>query len=267
MTNPAKHILVVEDERHLAAGIKFNLEAEGYRVTVVNNGKEALEAFSQSKFDLILMDCHMPEMDGFEATRKIRETEKESNMARIPVVALTANAMQQDREECLNAGMDDHLSKPYTRLQIRATLERWLSQKAAAPTPKPEKTETVAATPIDQILDKTALDGIRALQMEGAPDVLESVISLYLDDAPKLMERLKHAVAANDAPEIERAAHTLKSSSASLGALKVSELCKRLETSARQHVLDQSTEILTELETTYNGIQSALAAAREKRAA
>jgi CheY-like chemotaxis protein len=243
------------------------LGIEGYRVTVVNNGKEALEAFTQASFDLILMDCHMPEMDGFEATRKIRETEKQSNMVRIPVVALTANAMQQDREECLNAGMDDHLSKPYTRLQIRATLERWLSQKAAAPAPKVEKAQAVAPKPIDQILDKAALDGIRSLQMEGAPDVLESVINLYLDDAPKLMERLKHAVAANDAPEIERAAHTLKSSSASLGALKVSELCKKLEMSARQHAAAESTQILTELEATYDGIQVALTAAREMRAA
>ena len=263
-------ILLAEDNPVNQEVARRMLGIEGYRVTVVNNGKEALEAFSQSAFDLILMDCHMPEMDGFEATRKIREAEKQSN-TRIPVVALTANAMQQDRDECLNAGMDDHLSKPYTRLQIRATLERWLSQKAAAAAaaaaPKPETNDAVVATPIDQILDKAALDGIRALQMEGAPDVLDSVISLYLDDAPKLMERLKHAVAANDAPEVERAAHTLKSSSASLGALKVSELCKQLEASARQHVLEQSTTLLTELETTYDGIQSALTAARQKRVA
>ncbi|MDB5902472.1 MAG: hypothetical protein JWM26_1350 [Betaproteobacteria bacterium] len=102
------------------------LKIEGYQVIVAKSGVEALEAYSKSAFDLILMDCHMPEMDGFEATRNIRQIQKQSNLKRIPIIALTANAMQQDRDECLNAGMDDHLSKPYTRLQMRAMLDRWL---------------------------------------------------------------------------------------------------------------------------------------------
>jgi two-component system, sensor histidine kinase and response regulator len=102
------------------------LKNEGHQITVAKNGKEAVEAYLAGTFDLILMDCHMPEMDGFEATRTIRERQKELNLKRLPIIALTANAMQQDREECLNAGMDDHLSKPYTRLQMRAMLERWL---------------------------------------------------------------------------------------------------------------------------------------------
>jgi PAS domain S-box-containing protein len=104
------------------------LKIEGYEITIAKNGIEAIAAFTQSEFDAILMDCHMPEMDGFEATRKIRQLQKESNLKRIPIIALTANAMQQDRDECLNSGMDDHLSKPYTRLQIRAMLDRWLPQ-------------------------------------------------------------------------------------------------------------------------------------------
>jgi PAS domain S-box-containing protein len=108
------------------------LKIEGYQVTVAKSGVEALDAYSKSAFDLILMDCHMPEMDGFEATRNIREIQKQSNLKRIPIIALTANAMQQDRDECLNAGMDDHLSKPYTRLQMRAMLDRWLPVPADA---------------------------------------------------------------------------------------------------------------------------------------
>jgi PAS domain S-box-containing protein len=119
-------LLLAEDNpinQQVALGI---LKIEGYQVTVANNGLEAVNAYAQAPFDLILMDCHMPEMDGFEATRKIRQLQKEANLKRIPIVALTANAMQQDREECLNAGMDDHLSKPYSRHQLRAFLEHWL---------------------------------------------------------------------------------------------------------------------------------------------
>ncbi|HEX2825501.1 MAG TPA: response regulator [Burkholderiales bacterium] len=108
------------------------LKIEGYQVTVAKNGVEAVAAFQKDAFDLILMDCHMPEMDGFEATRNIRRMMKDGELKRIPIIALTANAMQQDRDECLSAGMDDHLSKPYTRLQMRAMLDRWLAQPAEA---------------------------------------------------------------------------------------------------------------------------------------
>jgi PAS domain S-box-containing protein len=123
-----RRLLLAEDNpvnQEVALGI---LQIEGFDVTVAKNGIEAVDAYSKSAFDVVLMDCHMPEMDGFEATRKIRALEKRSNLKRTPIVALTANAMQQDREECLNAGMDDHLSKPYSRLQMRETLERWLPQ-------------------------------------------------------------------------------------------------------------------------------------------
>jgi two-component system sensor histidine kinase/response regulator len=113
------------------------LKNEGFQVTVAKNGLEAVEHYSQGNFDIILMDCHMPEMDGFEATRNIRQMQKQEGLKRIPVIALTANAMQQDRDECINAGMDDHLSKPYTRLQMRAMLDKWLPLDAsAAPAPQ-----------------------------------------------------------------------------------------------------------------------------------
>ncbi len=109
------------------------LKGEGYEVTVARNGLEAIQACAKSSFDLVLMDCHMPEMDGFEATRRIRLMQSGAPVKRVPIVALTANAMQQDRDECLNAGMDDHLSKPYTRVQMRAMLERWLPHDSSGP--------------------------------------------------------------------------------------------------------------------------------------
>src|SRR5213075_2505112 len=99
-----------------------------YNVTVASNGKEALDAHAQATFDLILMDLHMPEMDGFEATKEIRALEAVSSK-HVPIVALTANAMAQDREACLAAGMDDHLSKPFSSATLQAMLERWIGEK------------------------------------------------------------------------------------------------------------------------------------------
>ena len=125
------NILLVEDNlinQQVALGM---LQSQGYSVTVANNGREALAAHAQDAFDLILMDCHMPEMDGFEATREIRGRELSSIGKRVPVIAVTANAMAQDREECLKAGMDDHLSKPFSMLTLQDMLHRWMPQAAA----------------------------------------------------------------------------------------------------------------------------------------
>lgn len=123
---PGGRLLLAEDNpvnQQVALGM---LNIEGYDVTVASNGAEALDIYFKSAFDLVLMDCHMPHMDGFEATRAIRELQARQNLKRVPIIALTANAMQQDRDDCLNAGMDDHLTKPYSRVQMRAMLERWL---------------------------------------------------------------------------------------------------------------------------------------------
>jgi len=125
------NILLVEDNlinQQVALGM---LQSQGYSVTVANNGREALDAHAQDAFDIILMDCHMPEMDGFEATREIRGRELSSIGKRVPVIAVTANAMAQDREECLKAGMDDHLSKPFSMLTLQDMLHRWMPQAAA----------------------------------------------------------------------------------------------------------------------------------------
>src|SRR5207245_5469752 len=127
------NILLVEDNlinQQVALGI---LQIQGYRVTVVNNGREALEAYAQGAFDLILMDCHMPEMDGFEATRELRGRERSSMGKRVTIIALTANAMAHDREDWLNAGMDDQLSNAFSMLTMQAMLDRWIPQAAATP--------------------------------------------------------------------------------------------------------------------------------------
>jgi len=253
------NILLVEDNlinQEVARGI---LQIHGYSVTVVNNGREALDAHAQGAFDLILMDCHMPEMDGFEATKEIRGRERSSIGKRVPIIALTANAMAQDREECLNAGMDDHLSKPFSILTMQDMLDRWMPQAAST---QSEAAEPAARAPAKaaEVLDRQVLDQLSKLQTNGKPEMLARVINLYLVESPKLIQKLKQAALANDAPEIARSAHSLKSSSANVGARVLSRYCGDIEASARRADTEEACKIFAKIETEHGRVQTALTA-------
>jgi len=249
-------VLLVEDNlinQQVALGI---LQIQGYGVTVVNNGREALDAYAQDPFDLILMDCHMPEMDGFEATREIREREKASG-TRVPIVALTANAMAQDREACLSAGMDDHLAKPFSIFTLQNMLDRWMPRAST----QPAAAEPAARTPAKGagVLERQVLDELSKVRTNGKPELLGRVINLYLAESPKLMQKLKQAVAAGDAPEIARCAHSLKSSSANVGAKALSRHCEEIETSARRADTAEAPRTLAKAEAEHGRVQTALA--------
>jgi two-component system, sensor histidine kinase and response regulator len=256
------NILLVEDNlinQQVALGI---LQIQGYVVTVVNNGREALDAHAQGAFDLILMDCHMPEMDGFEATREIRVREAAAHSKRMPIVALTANAMAQDREACLKAGMDDHLSKPFSMATLQDMLDRWMPRGAQAPAP-------VAPAPAKtaEVIDRKVLDELSKVRTNGKPELLARVINLYLTESPKLLQKLKAAAGAANAPEIAGVAHSLKSSSANVGAKMLSRYCADLEASARRADTEEARKILTKVETEHGSVQSALAEEVESLAA
>ncbi|HWM44612.1 MAG TPA: response regulator [Burkholderiales bacterium] len=254
------NILLVEDNlinQQVALGI---LQIQGYNVTVVNNGREALDACAQGSFDLILMDCHMPEMDGFEATREIRERERASSAKRLPIVALTANAMAQDREECLHAGMDDHLSKPFSMQTLQDMLDRWMPKAAAAPAKPAEPAARPSAKPAE-ILDRKVLDQLSKVLTNGKPELLARVINLYLAESPKLVHKLKQATLASDSPEIARSAHSLKSSSGNVGAKMLSRYCEDIEASTRRTDTEEARRIiLAKIETEHGRVQAALAA-------
>jgi two-component system, sensor histidine kinase and response regulator len=252
-------ILVVEDNlinQQVALGI---LQIQGYRVSVANNGKEALDACAQGAFDLILMDCHMPEMDGFEATVEIRRREQSSGSKRIPIVALTANAMAQDREECLNAGMDDHLAKPFNMQTMQEMLDRWIPQ--AAPTRSqaalPAGPEPAKAA---EVLDRQVLEQLGALRINGKPDLLARTINLYLVESPKLLQKLRQATLANDALGIVRSAHSLSSGSANVGATVLSRYCGDIEASARRRDTEEARKLFASIEAEHDLVQSALSA-------
>src|SRR6267378_4107243 len=242
------NILLVEDNlinQQVALGI---LQIQGYSVTVANNGREALDAHEQGAFDLILMDCHMPEMDGFEATREIRGRERSSIGKRVPIIALTANAMAQDREECLNAGMDDHLSKPFSMQTMQDMLDRWMPQAASMKSEPAAEPAARGPAKAAEVLDRQVLDQLSTLLK---PEHLARAINFYLVESPKLIQKMKQAAAANDAPEIVSSAHSLKSSSANLGASVLSRYCEDIEASARRADAEEACKIFAKIETEY----------------
>jgi|GEM_PF-4886847 len=219
------------------------------QVEVADDGRKAVAAFSShtsdDAFDLIFMDCQMPEMDGFAATTEIRRQEALAAMSstaaapsvrRIPIIALTADAVIGNRERCLAAGMDDYLTKPFTQEQLDAVLRRWLAVSRDLPSPaRTTNLSSVADAPSADrgLLDFNALDRIRALQRSGAPNILNKVITLYLENTPKLLDTMRDAVARCDCAAMRRAAHTCKSNSANLGAFRMSSLCEEIEQYAR----------------------------------
>jgi CheY-like chemotaxis protein len=208
----------------------------------------------------------MPEMDGFEATREIRGRERSAPGKRVPIIALTANAMAQDREACLNAGMDDHLSKPFSMLTLQDVLDRWMP-RAASRQSEAAALAARATAKAAEVLDRQVLDQLGKVRTNGKPELLTRVINLYLAESPKLIYKLKQAAGASDAPEIARSAHSLKSSSANVGAKLLSRYCEDIEASARRGDTEEARRILAKIETEHGSVQTALAAESELLAA
>jgi len=228
-------MLLVEDNAINQEIALAMLEDTDYAATPADNGRRALALWERYPFDVILMDCQMPEMDGFEATRRLRRMEAEQGRSRTPIIALTANAILGDRELCLDAGMDDYLAKPYTRAALLAVLARWRPPAAAETAAEAAPAQPAPAPPAEtgSILDAAALQNLRAMRRPGRPDVLGRIIDLFYSDAPRLLGQLEVAAEASDAAALQLAAHTLKSSCANVGALGLSATCREIEQYAR----------------------------------
>ena len=252
-------VLVVEDNPVNQEVTLAILELLGCRATVTSNGQEAVETAANADFDLILMDCQMPVMDGFAATAAIRRWERIQERTRLPIIALTANVMKGFREQCLAAGMDDYLSKPFNRAQLQQVLWRWLPDGlpdvANAPDPSLSLPGVDFGAPP---LEPGALDRIRTLQRPGTPDLVAKLIELYFQSASDLLRRLRDAVATGDAEAVWRTAHGLKSSSGNLGAQRLAALCKTLEERGRKGQLDDAAELMEAVELQYQRARDAL---------
>ena len=253
----AGRVLVVEDQplnREVTIGM---LSALGLAADTANDGREALQRLAHAHYDAVLMDCEMPVMDGLTATRELRRSA--GSGPRLPVIASTADATPEGRAACMNAGMDDYLTKPFTLEALHATLARWLT---AAPTAAAAAAATVPGPAPDAaaelLLDQATLAALRALPAHGARDMLSHIASSYLADSHELLAQIERAVHDRQASALARAAHAWRSCNGHVGALGLVRLCRELENCGRAGDLAAAPELLAQLQRLYPRVREQL---------
>ncbi len=269
---PAR-ILLAEDNAVNQEVQTCMLENLGCRVDVAADGQEAVAVLERGTYDLVLMDCQMPVMDGFTATAEIRRREAATpGRARMTIVALTANAMEGDRERCLATGMDDYLSKPLRQEALVAVLRKWMP----AATPGGLRGENPAAAPVagaapagplPDPIDWNVLDTLRIIQRPNAPSLLDRASTLYLQTAKDYLGRLQGLVTGGNAAGVREAAHALKGSSGTIGAKRMAGLCKELEDMGRSGELEGAIAKLLEVRAEFGRVETTLTGVIEKERA
>ncbi|MCC6397547.1 MAG: response regulator [Bacteroidetes bacterium] len=254
LTDPLNglRVLVAEDNEanRLVAGIM--LGKLGCVSDVVVHGADALEAIVNKEYDVILMDCHMPVMDGFEATRMIRRTE--GKQMHRTIIAMTANALQGEREHCLAAGMDDFLPKPVILEELAAKVRQWAGKTSGVSAPSSaEKVPTRIVR-----LDHDRLGHLRDLGERQDPGMFERILRSFLEDAPERIVTLWHALETGDAEKFFTSAHSLKGISGNLGAMVMMSLCQRLQTAGQSGMLAGTESMIHELEDEFQKVKEEL---------
>lgn len=282
----AIRILVAEDNPVNQRVMLTMLQKLGYGADTVANGLEAVTAVTHRPYDIVLMDCQMPELDGYEATRRIRD--RGGRFSRVPIVGVTAHALPGDREKCLAAGMDEYLSKPLRMQDLGATLDRWLAPAeeatapmetmesagaTAAPEQAPSHTQDArdaaekepapvassAPAPASSPIDLNALEQLREVEREGAGEgFVANLIDLFLTDVQERMQAMSAAVEKPDWDVASRMAHAIKGSSGHFGAKRLAELCLRMEVTARERKAQEAVKLFGELRGECERVKAAL---------
>ena len=222
----------------------------GCKVVVVPNGMDAVETYRHGIFHLILMDCQMPEMDGYTATDMIRKIEK--GESRVPIIALTAHAMERDRKRCLEAGMDDYLSKPFSQARLAAVLQKWMKRELD------RAASAVLSEAADGPVDHRTLKSLRDLEEKGNPGLVQRVIETYLRESASLISDIEAGFLEDDTERICEAAHTLKSCSAHVGALNLSALAAELQAETETGALTRMSQLFVLIEKEYASVRPTL---------
>ena len=252
-SNAVFRVLLAEDNIVNQKVALSQIQRLGYAVDAVANGFEVLDALRRIPYDIVLMDCQMPEMDGFEATKEIRQ--REGATKHTPIIAMTANALEGDRERCLAAGMDDYLSKPVKQEALRSLLARWT--KSFDESTPPTKTDSSPA------IDPSVIAELRRLQSPSDPNLLTKVIDLFIEETPKRLAAIRAALEQSEPNAVAREAHALKGSSSHLGARRMSDLCEILEEQERAGRSGGAPVLLRIIEEEFARVRKALNAEKE----
>ena len=257
MRRASVRILLAEDNitnQQVAVGI---LKKLGLRADAVANGAEAVKALETLPYDLVLMDVQMPVMDGLEATRLIRNPKSAVRNHEVPIIAMTAHAMQGDREKCLESGMNDYVSKPVSPQVLAAALKIWLPEQNA-PTLQREPRRPLARVSVAAgkapLFDKAGM----MARLMGDEDLARTVIESFLKDIPEQIEALKGYLEAGDTAKAERQAHTIKGASANLGGEAMRAVALEMEKAGKVGNLKAVTERLPELESQFALLSGAM---------
>ena len=258
-------ILLAEDNEINQEIAVATLEDAGHHVEVVDNGMDAVKAVQDAVYDVVLMDVHMPQMDGMAATTEIRQLP--GAVSKIPIIALTANAMVGDREIYIAHGMDDYASKPFDAATLLRTIQNCVikgtadSRQITVPAPT-EEPEILPDAEVTASLDIAVVEPLRV----GKPDLWKKLAGIYLSSTPDSLETLEQALTNNDCLSVQLTAHTLKSSSANMGASRLSDLCRQLETAAGEGNLDTGPALLDQIRREYEFVSTFLEGDRESDA-
>jgi len=283
MLSPRWQVLLAEDNVINQEVAKETLTQLSCNVQIAANGWEAIDATEQQDFDLIFMDCSMPELDGYAASRKIREREKLQGKRHVPIIAFTADVMPSTRERCLAAGMDDYLTKPLIISELENKLETWLENQESRSlgvldermkgVQKSETENSVIQTENTVETEKRITDNGSLRTDEESPvdfnvlndmrqniqsSKLDWIIDLYLQELPTYLATLQQAVASQDGEALYSAAHKFKGASAILGARRVVTLCKVLEKLGRDGTVDKAQEQLAQMKAECESLKQAL---------
>ncbi len=253
-------ILVAEDNPVNQRLVSKQLSKLGFKADAVGDGVEVLDALQKVPYDIILMDCQMPEMDGYRVTERIRQSEKVSaiHFKSSPyIIALTANALAGDRDKCLAAGMNDYLSKPVQLSDLESVLHRALLRI----NPAPGKAD---AAPEPDVLDRTVIDGLRGLREPNQPDPLKDLIELFFKDTRPCLEKMQSALAEKNGAQLGALAHTLKGSASNLGARRLASWCAKLEREAKAGELQEAADILLNVRDEFHAVEQALVTEMQK---
>ncbi len=260
----SEKILLVEDNLVNCEIAVDMLETMGLEVDVANNGQQALDLYDNKLYRLILMDCEMPVMDGFSATKRIRERESKLQQVLVPIIALTAHAIPGSKEKCLTSGMNDFLPKPFGLPELKSMLTKWLEVEVRDDSIQQtqlangsESTGDINAIKSDwTVLSYEVFNRFYLKQKKDGSNLVSNIVTIYLDQSPALLSDLTAAVKEHDLESVRIISHTLKSSSENVGASTLAESCRMVEKMCMEGEIE--TAFIQQIYQDYSAVEKAL---------